>query len=96
MKLVKSGTEWHLIDEDAPPDACVIATLRDDVEAAALKRFCERYLDETGADPGGPFSVEHAGHSYTVFAESRKGKKLILRIVGTDGAEAFVRTEFVL
>jgi hypothetical protein len=28
MKFVQRGSEWLLIDETAPKDACVIATLR--------------------------------------------------------------------
>lgn len=96
MKFLKRGTGWQLIDENAPPNACVIATLRNEIEAAALKRFCELYLEATREGSGSPFSVDHCGHTYTVFPESGVGGKLRLRIVGPELAETFVDTEFLL
>jgi hypothetical protein len=96
MKFRRHGTEWQLIDETAPPNACVIAILRNELEAAALKKFCELYLEAAGEGLSFPFSVDHCGHTYTVFLESGNGEKLKLRIVGPEGVEAFVQTEFLL
>jgi len=96
MKLIKNGAEWHLIDEHASPDACLIARLHGELEAAALIRFCEYYLAGALDDLRRPFPIEHAGKSYTVSTKSRKGEKLVLRIIGTDETDVIIQTEFVL
>lgn len=88
----RSGDVWLLIDEAAPPDACVIATVRGSIEVLALKGLCEVYLASTGQFE--PFEFTHEGHRYRATPFSDRGGKLSLRIDGSDGTLSRVETEF--
>lgn len=94
MKFVRGQGAWHLIDEEAPRDACVIATLRNEVEILAMKLLCEHFLAEPARLPD-PFSVQHDGSFFNVVPATRNGK-LILHITGEDGTDSCVETEFVI
>jgi hypothetical protein len=93
VKFVRRQGVWHLIDEQAPPEACVIATLRSEVEVKALKKFCELWVsDPTRALAG--FEILHNGKRFEVSVAG--GEKLDLRLLGEDGSATTVETEFAL
>jgi hypothetical protein len=95
MRFIQRQGFWHLIDENAPEEACVIATLRNDVEILVLKRFCENYLGGSGL-PTGEFDVQHDGRCYRVVPVRGTGGKLAFEIAGDDGSLARIDTEFVI
>jgi len=83
---------WLLIDENAPPDASLIATIRGPTELLALKGTCEARL--ASSDSTRPFTFSFGGHSYHVKPYTDRGGRLSLEIVGDDGSLARVETEF--
>lgn len=83
---------WLLIDETAPPDANVIATVRGSVEILALKGLCEAKL--RGDNLNRPYGFELASLRYEVTPYSDRGGRLSLRILGPDGFRGRVETEF--
>jgi hypothetical protein len=95
MRFIQRQGVWHLIDENAPEEACVIATLRNEAEVLALKGFCERYLGGDGHQLG-EFEVWHAGQRYRVRSFSGAGGKLVLEVEGEDGTRSRVDTQFSL
>lgn len=94
MKFVRDQGVWHLIDENAPQHACVIATLRTEVEILAIKMLCEHYLAEPTRLPD-PFSIQHDGNFFNV-VPARQAGRVILHITGEDGTASSLETEFVL
>jgi hypothetical protein len=83
---------WLLIDETAPSQACLIATVRGPVEALALKGLCEARLTTRGRLQ--PFDITFEGQSYRVTPFADRGGRLSLRIDGEDGSLSRVETEF--
>ena len=83
---------WLLIDETAPPDACVIATVRGAVEVLALKGLCEARLQSPGPLTSFAFAFEDREYRVTPFPD--RGGRLSLRIDGSDGSLSRVETEF--
>src|SRR5687767_7686341 len=94
MKFVRGNGVWQLVDEHAPASACVIATLRNEVEVLALSYFCQLYLQAAERVPE-HFSVRHQGADYTVTPLGSPGEKLALVIRG-EGFSSTVTTEFEL
>lgn len=92
MKPVPGNGVWHLVDEAAPPDANLIAVLRGPIEILAVKARCEQMLRSEGVVA--EFGFIHNGRSYHVTPHSDRGDRLSLRIVGTDGSQSRVETEF--
>src|SRR5690348_6375487 len=93
MRFVEgTGGVWLLVDESAPSDACLIATLRGLVEVLAMKRLCEARL--ISADCLDPFEIPFEGRTYQVTPYSDRSGKLSLRIDGSDGSLSRVETEF--
>lgn len=88
----RPGGVWLLIDETAPADANVIATVGGPVEALALKGLCEARLASDA--PPGPFELRHGGHGYRVTPYADRGGRISLRIDGGDGSLSRVETEF--
>src|SRR5947209_1480406 len=86
------GGTWHLIDEAAPPDACLIASVKSPVEILALKGLCEVMLDPTRTMRD--FEVTHDSITYSVKPYADRGGRLSLRIDGSDGSLSRVETEF--
>jgi hypothetical protein len=95
MRFVQRQGVWHLINENVPHGANVIATLRNDVEILVLKRFCEQFLEGSGVPPG-EFEVRHSGKCYRVIPVQDRGGKLAFEIKGDDGSLARIDTEFVV
>lgn len=94
MQFVQRDGVWLLIDETAPADACVIATLRSEVEVLALREFCQCFLQAPDGVPE-HFSIRHRGADYTVTPLGAPGEKLALVIRG-DGYSSTVATEFAM
>ncbi len=94
MKFVQREGDWQLIDENAPADACVIATLRSEVEVVALGEFCKFYLQSPDRVPE-HFTVRHKGAEYTVTPLGAPGEKLALVIRG-EGYSSTVATQFAM
>lgn len=94
MKFVRDQGVWHLIDENAPQHACVIATMRSELEILAMKMLCEHYLAEPTRLPE-PFTIQHEGNLFNV-VPARQDGKLILHISGEDGTASSLETVFVL
>lgn len=94
MKFIRDQGVWHLIDENAPQHACVIATLRSEVEVMAMKEFCDLFLTEPDKLPGA-FSLRHGSSLFNVVPERRHGK-LVLHITGEDGTDSCLETEFAI
>src|SRR4051812_18936959 len=92
MKFVGKQGIWHLIDETAPEAACVIATLRNEVEVVALREFC-RYSLQTPDRIPEHFLIRHRGADYTVTPLGAPGEKLTL-IIRANGFSSTVATEF--
>lgn len=92
MQFVQRDGVYLLIDETAPPDANVIATVRGPVEALALKGLCEARLDSDNDLQ--PFDVTFGDHRYHVTPYADRGNRLSLRIDGSDGSLSRVETEF--
>jgi hypothetical protein len=92
VQFVQRKDVWLLIDETAPEDACVIATLRDEVELLALREFCLFYL--RGRVPE-HFPIRHGVADYTVTPLGAPGEKLSLIICG-EGYASTVATEFAM
>jgi hypothetical protein len=90
VQFVRRKDVWLLIDENAPEQACVIATLRDEIELLALREFCQFYLQ--GRVPE-HFPIRHGSADYTVTPLGAPGEKLALVIRG-DGYSSSVATEF--
>jgi hypothetical protein len=88
----RPGGVWHLIDETAPPEECLVAEVRGPVEVLALKGLCEARL--ASAAPPEPFGFHHEGHEYRVTPYADRGDKLSLRIDGSNGSLSRVETEF--
>lgn len=88
-----SGGVWLLVDENAPPDASLIATIRSPVELLALKGVCEARL--TGTDLLKPFTFSFEGRTYLVTTFADRGGHLSLKIESDDGSLGRVETEFV-
>ncbi len=94
MRFLQRQGVWHLIDENAPEGANVIARLRSEVEILVLKQFCEQFL---GGDlPPGEFEVRHGSRSYRVVPVQGTGGRLAFEVAGDDGSMARIDTEFVL
>ena len=85
MRFVQRQGIWHLIDENAPQGANVIATMRNDVEILVLKRFCEEFLRGSGPPPG-EFEVRHGGRCYRVAPLQGPGGRLSTSHGGPSGA----------
>ncbi len=83
---------WLLIDESAPANANVIATVRGPVEVLALKGLCEARL--RGGESYRPYAFELANRRYEVTPYADRGGRLSLRILGQEGFQARVETEF--
>jgi hypothetical protein len=94
MELVKASEGvWHLIDETAPPEANLIATVRGPVEAMALKELCIARLAGTIPDA---FEYALAGRTYRATCNRDSLGKISLSIVGDDGARYRVETELAV
>jgi hypothetical protein len=94
MRFVQGEGVWHLVDEHAPADACIIATLRSEVEVLALSEFCRRYLHRADEVPE-HFPVTYRGVTYLVTPLGAPGEKLELAIRG-GGHSSTVKTEFAM
>ncbi len=94
MKFVHQNGVWLLIDELAPREACVIATLRNEVEVLALREFCQLTLQAPDHIPE-HFLIRHKGADYTVTPLGAPGEKLALIITG-NGYSSTVETEFAM
>jgi hypothetical protein len=96
MKFVQRSGVWHLIDENSPDQSGVLATLKNDAEILALKKFCE-YYSEAGAR-GVPehLAFEHQGIQYTVTPVGALGEKLRLILIGSDGTSGSIETGLIL
>ncbi len=93
MRFVQeAGGVWLLIDETAPPDACLIATVRGPVEVLALKGLCEALIGAAGTVQD--FAFTHDGRGFQVTPYADRGGRLSLRIDGSDGSLSRVETEF--
>jgi hypothetical protein len=90
--IQESEGVWLLIDETAPSDACLIATVRGPVEVLALKGLCEARLAAAG--PPQPFVITLEGRGYRVTPYADREGRLSLRIDGKDGSLSRVETEF--
>jgi hypothetical protein len=91
FKQLTEGS-WLLIDETAPSNANVIATVRGTVEVLALKGLCEAKL--RGDESYRPYAFELANRRYEVTPYTDRGGRLSLRILGPDGFHGRVETEF--
>jgi hypothetical protein len=94
MKLVQRDSVWLLIDETAPEEACVIATLQGEVEVLALREFCRLYLRGDDRIPE-HFAIKYRGADYRVTPLGAVGEKLSLVICG-NGYASTVATEFAM
>jgi hypothetical protein len=94
MKFVRGQGVWHLIDENAPKEACVIATLRNEVEVLALREFCQLTLQAPDHIPE-HFPIRYQGVDYVVTPLGAPGEKLALIISG-DGFSSTVATQFMM
>ena len=92
MQFIQRDGAWVLIDETAPPNANVIATVNGPVEVLALRGLCEARVGATG--PILPFGVTFGGRSYRVTPFADRGGRLSLRLDGDDGSISRVETEF--
>src|SRR5258705_10998761 len=87
MKFVAGQGVWHLVDEIARDCTRVIATLNDEVEILALRKFCDLYLNNSDNLPS-QFEIQHQGKPYKVYFLANPGQKLTLHVVGDDGKNA--------
>lgn len=94
MRFVQRGSDWLLIDENAPVDACVIAVLRSKVEVVALNEFCKLTLTNPEHIPE-HYPIRFEGADYTVTPLGAPGEKLTLVISG-NGRSSAVVTEFAM
>lgn len=94
MQLVQRGGMWLLIDETAPPNADVIATVRGPVEVLALRGPCEARLGSAFCMRPLDFTPDSRQYHVTPFAD--RGNRLPLRIDGSDGSRWRVETEFAV
>jgi hypothetical protein len=93
MQFVQeAGGVWLLIDETAPPDACVLARVSGPVEVLPLRGLCESRLASGG--PLTPFEFTIGERTYRVTPYPDRDGRLSLRIDGSDGSLSRVETEF--
>ena len=94
MKFVQRDGGWLLIDEKAPQEACVIATLRSEIEVLALREFCSLTLRAADRIPE-HFAIRYREADYTVTPLGAPGEKLSLIIRGKEYTST-VETEFMM
>jgi hypothetical protein len=95
MRFVEHEGCWRLVDDSAPGQSRVLATLRSEVEVLAMAAFCEHYLADPNNLPS-RFEVRHGARTHVVFFLGGRGGRLTLHVEGEDGTVTDVATEFVL